>query len=569
MAELISQFFIDPKDLPETVYGFVQVATLGVVYGFILFNASNLISNGSELLLLVPSLAGIVGCVVLPVLGAVPDGAIVLFSGMGENAQEQVSVGVGALAGSTIMLLTLPWALSVIAGRVDIDKDGNGNYRRPRGNKKWKKLNTEFGLRTSGVVVGPEISTNGKMMMLTSLIYLVIQLPALKRTGTTALDAVADTKQVTLDERVFAYIGFGLCLVSFLGYLGWNVQRSSQIKEDTVEEHRIKAIRTGEMSLSGIMCDEFIRMQGKADGSYGAIVNVTDDDLTRLEHVLKPFFKKYDANRDNRMDRHEIRMFFSDLNEKISNVDLDRWFVEADQDQSGYIEFSELVHAVAKFLTQKSHMVTSPFNETVEKAKQRGFSVDNTPQAESYELDDDDEEEEDIPHDLTHLSFEEQQRRIKIRSLYMMSIGTMVVLIFSDPMVDVLSEVGKRTGIPSFYISFVVAPLASNASELIASFNYAKKKTSKTISISIATLLGAACMNNTFCLGIFMALIAFKGDIVWEFSAETISILVVQMVMGVLAMKRTQRLLDAFIVLAIFPASILLVFVLQNVFGLD
>lgn len=72
-------------------------------------SASNMISDGSELLLLVPAVAGLVGSVVLPVLGAVPDGAIVLFSGMGDNAQEQLSVGVGALAGSTIMLLTIPW----------------------------------------------------------------------------------------------------------------------------------------------------------------------------------------------------------------------------------------------------------------------------------------------------------------------------------------------------------------------------------------------------------------------------------------------------------------------------
>ena len=50
---------------------------------------------------------------------------------------------------------------------------------------------------------------------------------------------------------------------------------------------------------------------------------------------------------------------------------------------------------------------------------------------------------------------------------------------------------GARTGVPPFYISFVLAPLASNASELLASFSYAQKKTSKTITISLATLLGA------------------------------------------------------------------------------
>ena len=64
-----------------------------------------------------PSLAGIVGSVVLPILGAVPDGAIMLFSGLGPDAQEQMQVGVGALAGSTIMLLTVPWGGCIFAVR--------------------------------------------------------------------------------------------------------------------------------------------------------------------------------------------------------------------------------------------------------------------------------------------------------------------------------------------------------------------------------------------------------------------------------------------------------------------
>jgi len=74
----------------------------------------------------------------------------------------------------------------------------------------------------------------------------------------------------------------------------------------------------------------------------------------------------------------------------------------------------------------------------------------------------------------------------------------------------VRAEVGKRTGISSFYVAFVIAPLASNASELIASYSYALKKTPASISISLQALQGAACMNNTFCLSIFMALIYFQ-----------------------------------------------------------
>lgn len=118
-----SDIFIDVSSLPVDGYGFFQVLCVGAVYGYLLMFASNLISDGSELLLLVPSLAGIVGSIVLPVLGAVPDGCIVLFSGIGEDAQENLSVGIGSLAGSTIMLLTVPWFLSIVGGRVNVIND--------------------------------------------------------------------------------------------------------------------------------------------------------------------------------------------------------------------------------------------------------------------------------------------------------------------------------------------------------------------------------------------------------------------------------------------------------------
>ncbi|KAE8979944.1 hypothetical protein PF005_g23868 [Phytophthora fragariae] len=66
-----------------------------------------------------------VGIIVLPVLGAVPDGSIVLFSGMGPDAQQQVPVCVGALAVSIIMLR------SIFAGRVNLDE--NERLQRARG----------------------------------------------------------------------------------------------------------------------------------------------------------------------------------------------------------------------------------------------------------------------------------------------------------------------------------------------------------------------------------------------------------------------------------------------------
>jgi hypothetical protein len=87
MGEVINNFFVDVTSLPHTTQGFVQLLFLGGTYAYILGYASNLISDGSELLLLVPSMANLIGSVVLPILGAVPEGCMVLFSGLGPGAQ--------------------------------------------------------------------------------------------------------------------------------------------------------------------------------------------------------------------------------------------------------------------------------------------------------------------------------------------------------------------------------------------------------------------------------------------------------------------------------------------------
>lgn len=105
-------------------------------------------------------------------MGAVPDGAIVLFSGLGPDAQNQLSVGVGALAGSTIMLLTVPWGLSILAGRVNLAADGSANYSAK------PKLTPGISQFRTGVAPTEAVARGGKVMILTSISYFLIQGPA-------------------------------------------------------------------------------------------------------------------------------------------------------------------------------------------------------------------------------------------------------------------------------------------------------------------------------------------------------------------------------------------------------
>ena len=130
-----------------------------------------------------------------------------------------------------------------------------------------------------------------------------------------------------------------------------------------------------------------------------------------------------------------------------------------------------------------------------------------------------------------------------------------------------MQEIAVRVGISPFYISFILAPLASNASEVIASMYYASKKTTKSITVSFSALQGAACMNNTFCLSIFMGLVYFRG-LAWQYTAETISIIAVQVIIYFLTQYSVMTLKTAFLVLSIFPLSIALVAFLESI-GFD
>lgn len=59
-----------------------------------------------------PDKSTIIGAVILPLTGVLPDCCLIVASGaLGTvaEAQDNITVGVGALAGSTVMLLTIPW----------------------------------------------------------------------------------------------------------------------------------------------------------------------------------------------------------------------------------------------------------------------------------------------------------------------------------------------------------------------------------------------------------------------------------------------------------------------------
>lgn len=387
-----------------------------------------------------------------------------LFSGMGdlEEAQDQLSVGVGALAGSTIMLLTIPWALASFAGRVDID-DGQVKYgQRP-------KLTAAKAFRpySCGVCPGSQVRTGAVAMLLTTASYVVIQGPAfmLERDP-----SVASAAAIAAGEKLYALVGLGTTVAGFVIYLTYQVVTSGgsdnprQLRADEIIKRKVQR---GELTLGGAMAEIVARdtetvgsveLSGPASGSYQT-VPASDTALSatksaasanaRLADIVRPFFKRFDKDSSGTIDKTEAKILLDQLGETADS----RTFDSFDTDQSGQIDFDEFVAGLSRRLASLKPIAPPAAENDIEDVTEE-----------------DDGDHEEMPDDISSLSPEDQQKIIKRRALFKLALGTILVLIFSDPMVDVMSEIGARSGVPTFYVSFVLAPLASNASELIAAY---------------------------------------------------------------------------------------------------
>ena len=532
---------MEVKDLPPGLSGFLQLLFLGGTYGMVLMYAADMIGNGSELLLLVPSMKQVVGSIVLPVLGAVPDGCMVLFSGLGPDAQSQLSVGVGALAGSTVMLLTLPWYLSILAGRVNM-VNGVPDYKgklQPPGNSD---------MHNTGVGLSNNVKIGSYIMLGTCLSYLLLQVPAV-----IAQLGGEDGAGVAAFQHGWSFIGMITSFGMFIAYLNYmaNPNPTDEVREMKQVEVEREALRSHSIGIRGLVYQVLMDDKMNSISNPGESTALTSSPgMAKLKTILKPFFNKYDVDKNGTLDAYEIKALFVDLGENPSGDEVKRIFDEMDLDKSGAINYGEFVRGVAAYVVRNN------------KGQAKRGSVINIPKDVEEGGGDEDDDEEEMPEDLEHLSPEEQQAAVKSRAGWMLSVGTVLVVLFSDPMVDVLSELGVRTGIPAFYISFVIAPLAANLSEVMASYNYASKKSQNTIDISLSTLQGACAMNNTFVLGIFMVLIYFRS-LSWEFFAETLTILVCQLIIAAYSQKTAHTLFDGYCILALFPLAIIMVAVLE------
>ena len=195
----------------------------------------------------------------------------------------------------------------------------------------------------------------------------------------------------------------------------------------------------------------------------------------RFDATLKAFFNRYDRNGDGVLDRYELRLLLNDLNENVSEERFEALLAEIDTDGSGVIDFKEFAAAMKEFVRKKNEFHGSGGGDvdlsiqhpSTREKKTEGEGGEKDGGGDDEDDEENDEEEEEVPEDIASLPPHLQRLRILWRSFWMMGLGTLVVLLFSDPMVDVLSGIFFLF---SFSLSFFLFLFLSRSFALLICF---------------------------------------------------------------------------------------------------
>ena len=314
----------------ESLFG--SIILMGM-YGNLLLVGANLIGDGSELLLEIMD-PGLIGGLVLPILGALPDAAMIVVSGMGgtvQAAQEQVAVGVGTLAGSTVMLLSIAWGGSLILGRCDIVQGRAKDKTLTKGWQPGARLTLrwlEATLTQTGVSTDKATRINAYIMIATGLLYFIPQIPTFSGFEHDPMAALGGA------------IACGLALAAYCAY---------QVVAPELQKRKMEHAR------KQLAVRSTLRMAHGIAATAGSVL--VDERGVIRDVALQAVFERFDEDKSGTIDRQELRkmakvFLASSANMSAAHMEsnIEEFMRGMDADGDGQITFEEMKQGLQRWL---------------------------------------------------------------------------------------------------------------------------------------------------------------------------------------------------------------------------
>ncbi|KAB2615956.1 hypothetical protein D8674_022544 [Pyrus ussuriensis x Pyrus communis] len=520
----------------EQLYGFLPCFNsvfghvfLMVVYEYLLFHGESYLAAGGEQIFKILG-PGVFGASAFHVIGALPESLLLLASGFfnsKEIAQEYVYTGVGLLAGSSILSLTILWGTCVIVS----SQEFSNNLRSTAPNDSnsssfsWKRLSAS--LTDWGITTDSETSSLARIMVCSVIPFLIMQMAKIFPSSS--------------GERIAILTALSVSVVFLLLYFIY------QIFRPWVQKRRLEFVKHGHLVssiLQHVQKHALARvLTVKGAPNITAIrrellreikFTSTEDDKDKgTEEVMKQF----DLDNDGKINKDEFINGFTKWIEEI------KLFEKIDLDGNNFISQSELRKLIGDI------KFAPPSPESEDDIYQRTWE----------------ETDKLVDEEKSSVGAIDKSKWAWVKAITYLVLGFVVLAVLAEPLIDSVQNLSIAASIPSFLVAFVLVPLATNARQATSAIKAASKKTPRTTSLTFSEIYGGVFMNNVLGFSVLLAII-YAREMTWDFSAEVLVVLIVCTVMGFLAsFVSTFSLWTSFLAYLLYPISLLLVYILNDV----
>ncbi|KAK1416723.1 hypothetical protein QVD17_25839 [Tagetes erecta] len=268
-----------------------------------------------------------------------------------------------------------------------------------------------------------------------------------------------------------------------------------------------------------------------------------NEDGTANISAIKRLFERIDVDKDNYVSQSELKRLIMEINSEKIPEDIDEVTAKImkDLDTSGdqQIDEQEFIHGFKEWLNTSNYELIpkSPGPTTDASLKPWEIWIDDGVDRSSWAW---------------------------AKAIMLLLLGIAMLALLAEPLIHSVQNVASAANTPSFFISFILVPLATNARAAISAIKTVRKKNEKTTSWTFSELYDGVFMNNVLGFSVLLAVIYFRG-LSWEFSAEVLVVVIVTIIMGVAASFRSKfPIWTSFIAWLLYPLSLIFVYLLNS-----
>ncbi|CAN8313541.1 unnamed protein product [Cochlearia groenlandica] len=494
------------NDVCDHVYGFLPCADNLVGYAFQVFSFGSLLLVGEYFLskgrskLLDIFGVGLYGALIFPLLQIFPIIALILVTALStspEVAQSMIGDFVGVTVGSSVFALTIQWGACIIFGTTGVFDTG---LVQKGENPTVPRPGLVKRIFEAKVIGDSRTKEGARIMLLTLLPFLIVQLSEIFDSPSWRHTVVLMTLIVSSSATLFLLT---LSLVDTSG------------QENSLDKARLDLMSEVKKKLE----------------RYSLKRVMQDAQLTR--ESLKILFDKFDKDKDGKLEISELDEFTLQFG-KLGKIKCDvntlakTMLKEFDKDNDGIVDEDEFAMGITKWLKERNCGLLTCIEEVV---------------------------------DSPNLKVEKKKASLcyVLTATSEVIVGILIVVFLANPFMMNIALFSVSAGVPSFYVAFVVIPLAINLKNLMSLHFCSEGEKQEATSLTFSQIYEDVTMNNLIGMSIILAIVYTNG-LTWNCSTEVLIVVFFGMIVGLPAsITSTYPLWASFVAFGFYVIPLVLI----------